>query len=603
MAEFNIEKSQSKNIDMDKVDVNNQNDMRVSIQKLPGKDRVSKPLSPITTPKLFEVSNIGIDLLENKNRKRSQSHSMNMDFIGSDDMNLDMSIGDFEAESRDKKVNLFDQLQKKSDNYPKDQESSKDRYKSRRGDESIERSRERYNSYRDSDRDRNRDYDRDRNRDYDRDRNRDSDRDRNRDSDRDRNRDSDRDRNKDDLKRHYNSMPTLGQETVDDLHIGSENRSLNQSLGEMNLSLDDLDQHFKDGLDPYEDIPAVSSDKEAISVDAKVREDKKKEPEEEKDDLEDMNIDELLSECDNLKQKHNIHIPSHFNRKTPVNEIRAFIRRERKKRERNNAEKLGAKILMTTITALEFLNNKFDPFDLKLDGWSESIHENIDDYNDVFGELYEKYKTSSKVPPEVKLIMMVGGSAAMVHLTNTMFKSSLPGMEEMMKQNPDMMKQFAQAAMNQMGQSVPAGMFGNNQGSSAPPPPQPPYHQSPPQVPPQPFNRPTPVFNKQEPPKPTMRGPTLNMPELNIKQPNGTQPPKQQPAGPLRPQGPPTLSNMAPGPAAPRREMRGPAGLGVDDILKELEMNKKAPSPKNGSPNGSVISKGDNNRRTIRLNI
>ena len=31
---------------------------------------------------------------------------------------------------------------------------------------------------------------------------------------------------------------------------------------------------------------------------------------------------------------------------------------------------------------LEFLNNKFDPFDVKLDGWSEQINENIDDYDE-----------------------------------------------------------------------------------------------------------------------------------------------------------------------------------------------------------------------------
>ena len=41
-----------------------------------------------------------------------------------------------------------------------------------------------------------------------------------------------------------------------------------------------------------------------------------------------------------------------------------------------------------------FLNNKFDPLDLKLDGWGESIHENINDYDDVFEELHEKYKGS-----------------------------------------------------------------------------------------------------------------------------------------------------------------------------------------------------------------
>ena len=45
--------------------------------------------------------------------------------------------------------------------------------------------------------------------------------------------------------------------------------------------------------------------------------------------------------------------------------------------------------MMAAVSGAEFLNSKFDPFDVKLDGWSESIHENINDYDDVFTELYD----------------------------------------------------------------------------------------------------------------------------------------------------------------------------------------------------------------------
>ena len=31
-----------------------------------------------------------------------------------------------------------------------------------------------------------------------------------------------------------------------------------------------------------------------------------------------------------------------------------------------------------------FLNNKFDPFDIKLDGWSESVNENLSDFDEAF---------------------------------------------------------------------------------------------------------------------------------------------------------------------------------------------------------------------------
>ena len=40
-------------------------------------------------------------------------------------------------------------------------------------------------------------------------------------------------------------------------------------------------------------------------------------------------------------------------------------------KEKSNSMKFQGKMLMAAITGLEFLNNKFDPFDIKLDGWAE----------------------------------------------------------------------------------------------------------------------------------------------------------------------------------------------------------------------------------------
>ena len=124
-------------------------------------------------------------------------------------------------------------------------------------------------------------------------------------------------------------------------------------------------------------------------------------------------------------------------------------------KERKNAVKFQGKMMMACITGLEFLNTKFDPFDVKLDGWSEQINENIDDYDDIFAELHEKYKSKATMAPELKLLFQLGGSALMVHMTNSMFKSSMPGMDDIMRQNPDLMQQFTSAAVNSMGQTNP----------------------------------------------------------------------------------------------------------------------------------------------------
>ena len=92
-------------------------------------------------------------------------------------------------------------------------------------------------------------------------------------------------------------------------------------------------------------------------------------------------------------------------------------------KERKNSVKFQGRMLMAAITGLEFLNNKFDPFDLHLDGWGEQVNENIDDYDEIFAELHEKYKSKATMAPELKLLFQLGGSAIMVHMTNTMFKS------------------------------------------------------------------------------------------------------------------------------------------------------------------------------------
>jgi hypothetical protein len=145
-------------------------------------------------------------------------------------------------------------------------------------------------------------------------------------------------------------------------------------------------------------------------------------------------------------------------------------------REKSNSVKFQGKMLMACITGLEFLNNKFDPFDLKMDGWAEQVNENINDYDEIFSELHEKYKSKAKMAPELKLLFQLGGSAIMVHMTNTMFKSSMPGMDDIMKQNPELMQQFTQAAVSSMGESSPGlGNFMNSfmpgsAGGPAPPP-------------------------------------------------------------------------------------------------------------------------------------
>ena len=108
------------------------------------------------------------------------------------------------------------------------------------------------------------------------------------------------------------------------------------------------------------------------------------------------------------------------------------------------------KILMASVTGMEFLNKKFDPINAKLDGWSESVMDNITDYEEIFRKLHEKYSERASMPPELQLLVTLVGSGFMFHLTQSLFKSSLPGLGDALKSNPDIMKNI----MGAMGQSL-----------------------------------------------------------------------------------------------------------------------------------------------------
>ena len=107
-------------------------------------------------------------------------------------------------------------------------------------------------------------------------------------------------------------------------------------------------------------------------------------------------------------------------------------------------------MLMAVVSGSEFLNKRYDPFGVELNGWSETVMENVNDgdYDGTFERLHDKYSGKVNTPPEIELLLSLAGSAAMFHMTSTMFKS-VPNLGDMARQNPDMQK-----AMKSMAESL-----------------------------------------------------------------------------------------------------------------------------------------------------
>jgi hypothetical protein len=187
---------------------------------------------------------------------------------------------------------------------------------------------------------------------------------------------------------------------------------------------------------------------------------------------------EILYQFDRLEKK-GYRLPRKFTMASSLDEMKQEFERIKRDKDIDASVNFQRKTMITVVSGLELLNNYFDPVGAKLDGWSESINENIDDYDDIFEELHDKYKGKAKMAPELRLLMMLGGSAFMFHMTNTMFKTQMPGIDQVLKQNPELAKQFAAATANTMQQNTSSplmsglgGMFssmfgggGNNQGA------------------------------------------------------------------------------------------------------------------------------------------
>lgn len=255
---------------------------------------------------------------------------------------------------------------------------------------------------------------------------------------------------------------------------------------------------------------------------------------------------EYLNKLQRLEQK-GFPVSRKFTMDNSLDEIKTEFFRLVDARQLETSLKFQRQMLVGAITGMEWLNGRFDPFDVKLEGWSESVHENIEDFDEIFEELYDKYKDRGKMSPEVRLLMAVAGSGFMCHVSNSFFRQKMPSMDDVLRNNPQLARQMAAAAAQQAGPG-----FGNLMGAALGMPPG--------GGPPMPA--PTSGYPANGGPIPS--GPNRSAATADTGAFYGA-----SAATPLTPvPQPPVVPQVA------RREMAGPSG--VDDILRTFEEVRRA---------------------------
>ena len=264
---------------------------------------------------------------------------------------------------------------------------------------------------------------------------------------------------------------------------------------------------------------------------------------------------ELINKLNRLEGK-GFTISKRFTMDNSLDEIKMEFERLMDARNLEGSIKFQRQMMMGVVTGLELMNNKFNPFDWQLDGWSESIHENVEDYDEVFEELYDKYKGKGNMPPEARLLFMMVGSGFMFHMSNSFFRQKMGNMtmDDILKNNPALAKQMAAAAAQAAGPG-----FGNFMGAAMGAPPM-----------------------QQQP------SPSFQMPNFPSAAPGGSTGAFFQP---------PNMPASIPTPPVQRREMRPPSG--VDDILQTFQEVRQSevsshpifsPPPRQESPAQAALS-------------
>lgn len=145
----------------------------------------------------------------------------------------------------------------------------------------------------------------------------------------------------------------------------------------------------------------------------------------------------LLFKLKRLQQK-GYQASRFYDMNSSLEELTAEVESIKREANLNQGVKVAKNALVSVCSLLEYVNNKFDPADIVLDGWSEEINDDVQggDYDEVMEEIYYKYYDKVSMGPEMKLITMIGGSAVKFHLSHTILKTMVPNAEALLKQNP-----------------------------------------------------------------------------------------------------------------------------------------------------------------------
>lgn len=292
---------------------------------------------------------------------------------------------------------------------------------------------------------------------------------------------------------------------------------------------------------------------------------------------------EMLRKFDRLSRL-GVPMRKRFTLESPLDEMKMELEFIKREKDADATIKQFCDWFITGMSAMEWSSKNvpiMKAFGLQLDGLSESAQMNVSDMEEDFEELYDLYGEKLKMHPLVRIPIRTCMMVYMVHLTNQMArKAPIPNIDEVMRNNPDIARQLATAAMQQQTQNMRAA-------------PQPMMQQ---QAPPQmsnPLSGLASFMSGMVPPPPPQQS-NMRPPPTSIKSP--VRMPKPQAPSVARV----NIPQVQPPPTQPSREMKGPQ-VNIDDLLKSV--NAGVETKKVSMPPSAMKKGGSTGKNSVSIKL
>lgn len=247
---------------------------------------------------------------------------------------------------------------------------------------------------------------------------------------------------------------------IDNLEIEKQEQPVEQPATKEDTQQDDEGEYDDDGYDDeYDD--GYDDEYDDDNIDA--NNDNNDNIDDNNDNIEPPDIDvlhaqqvvtkrDLVHKIQQLQQRlYDVELsPKTFTTADSLTELQAEYDRLYRLKQQKSTREWYRKILFGVTKGIEWANHQWDPVGLKLDGWSTEVASNVDEFDEIFDELAEKYGGSinEKIAPEIRLVLLILYSGVSYSISQTLVQdhSNRPEFTEIINKDPVLRERFMRAA-------------------------------------------------------------------------------------------------------------------------------------------------------------